>query len=254
MLHKVSISSCSEHCPQTLSDDISPTLIPIYPYCTAGKPRTWRTTACHRRTVKSWTVRLIHYMAEPKILLHFTERSPREERAPDSPASNGVLSNRVSISNWGLQTHCWVVLFHFLLLLPWLMVAVGSLGAHCTEHCLHPRTSSAWEAMLGHIVPGWQVCWAPTMSHLNGPGFMVIQRSLLGFSSPKACQKKHRRAKQRPQDSPFPGGRQKPKYGIGLGFMPCLLKEIPPHSPLSSLLPLAASFSWCLGTGLHSAP
>lgn len=159
-----------------------------------------------------------------------------------------------SVFQTGDCKHCWVVLFHFLPLLPWLMVAVGSLCAHCTEHCLHPRTSSAWEAMLGHIVPGWQVCWAPTMSHLNGPGFMVIQRSLLGFSSPKACQKNHRRAKQRPQDSPFPGGRQKPKYGIGLGFMPCLLKEIPPHSPLPSLLPLAASFSWCLGTGLHSAP
>lgn len=91
-------------------------------------------------------------MAKPKIILHFTETSPREERVPDSPAGNGVLPNRVSISNWGLQTHCWVGFFHFLPLLPWLTVAVGSMCAHCTEHCLHPRTSPAWEAMPGHIV------------------------------------------------------------------------------------------------------
>lgn len=233
MLHKVSISSCSEHCPQTLSDDISPTLIPIYPYCTAGKPRTWRTTACHRRTVKSWTVRLIHYMAEPKILLHFTERSPREERAPDSPASNGVLSNRVSISNWGLQTHCWVVLFHFLPLLPWLMVAVGSLCAHCTEHCLHPRTSSAWEAMLGHIVPGWQVCWAPTMSHLNGPGFMVIQRSLLGFSSPKACQKKPQESKTKTTRLSLSRRQAKTKVWHRFGFYALLIERNSSPQPSS---------------------
>lgn len=190
---------------------------------------------------------VIHSMAEPKIIPHFTETSPREERAADSPASGGVLSNRGSLSNWGLQAHCWVGFFHFLPLLAWLTVAVGSV---CTLH----RTSPARAAMPAHIVPRCQVCRAPAGSQLNGPGVHGQPKVMVWVSALPNPVRKHRRAKQRPEDFPSPESRQKPKYGTGLGFIPCLLKEIPPHSPLPSPLVLGQLHlvdAWELGFIQH---
>lgn len=76
--------------------------------------------------------------------------------------------------------------------------------------------------------------------------------------------RKHRREKQRPEDFPSPQfspetfsfllSRQKLKYGTGLGFIPCLLKEIPPYSPLPSSLVLGQFHlvdAWKLGSIQH---
>lgn len=189
-------------------------------------------------------------MAEPKIILHFTETSPREERVPDSPAGNGVLPNRVSISNWGLQTHRWVGFFHFLPLLPWLTVAVGSMCAHCTEHCLHPRTSPAWEAMPGHIV-------ALLSSHHVTPEWPRVHgdpKVIARFQLPKACQKTQE-SKTKTIRLSLSRRQAKTKVWHRFGFYPLLIQRNYSPQPSSfTSSPLAASFSWCLGTGLHSAP
>lgn len=127
-------------------------------------------------------------MAEPKINLHFSETSLWEERAPNSPASNEVLPNRVSISNWGLQTHCWVGFFHFLPLLLWLTVAVGSVH---TAQSTAPALEQAQPEKQCQHTP----CQAARSAELLPCHNWMAQGSLpskghgLSFSFPKSRQK-----------------------------------------------------------------
>lgn len=224
MLHKVSTSSCSEHCPQTLSMTSQHTLIPIYPYCTAGKTKDLQDNCTAQEDCEELNCEtVIHSMAEPKIILHFSETSLWEERAPDSPASNRVLSNRVSISNWGLQTHCCLGFFHFLPILLWLTVAVGSV---CTLHRALPppqKKPSTHRARLPGLHSARHVTaeWPRAHGHPKVMGWLQLSQ----ITSVNT-------GEQNKDQEVSPGGRQKPKYGTGLGFIPCLSKEIPPHSPL----------------------
>lgn len=127
------------------------------------------------------------------------------------------------------------------------MVAVGSV---CTLHRVLPppqhkpslrSNARTHRARLAGLLSSCQVTteWPRARGHAK---VMVWVSALPSHIT------KHKIAKKRPEDFPSPEfspenfsfllPRQKLKYGTGLGFIPCLLKEILPHSPLPSSLVL----------------
>lgn len=199
---------------------------------------------------------VIHYMPEPKIILRFAATSPQEERAPDSPASDGMLSNRVSISNWGLQTHCWVGFFP---LPPPLAMADSGCGKW--EECVHSAQSAA--SIPGQAQPEKQCqdksCQAGSSAELlpchnwMGQGSWPSKGHGLSFSSPKSWQKTQG-SKTKTRRLSLSRRQAETKIQHRFRFYPLLSERNSSPQPSSfTSSPWAASCSWCLGTGLHSA-
>lgn len=208
-----------------------------YAYCTAEKLRTWRTTACHQEDCEELNCEIvIHYMAGPNIILHFAETWPWEETAPNSPPSNGVLSNRIDISNRGLQTNCWVVFFHFLPLSLWLMLAEGSMCTHLRSALPPSQNNSSMRSdVRTYVVTGWQVCWGPTMSRSNGLGNVATQRWWSGFQLSQMMSKNT--GEQNKDQNTLPSRRQAENKKLhtfwGVGIYPLLAETNASPQPSS---------------------
>lgn len=118
--------------------------------------------------------------------------------APNSPARNEALSNGIGILDQRLQVYHWAVFFCFL------PRQLREVHVHiCIQHCLHPRTTPAWEAMLG--CKWWQAgrsAEVPPHHDQMTQGAWWSKAGGLGFSSLKWCPK-CRRAKPRPEGSPY---------------------------------------------------
>lgn len=192
-------------------------------------------------------------MAGSKIILHFTEMAPWEETAPNSPRRNWVLSKGIGILNQGLQVYCWAVCFCFL------PHQLREVHVHIyIQHCLHPRTTPVWEAMLGRDRPA-----GPLRSHhitIKWPRECGDPKLVVWSSSSLKWCPKCSRAKQDQKALPTrrqAGHKERQRVGTGfggLGFFPCFLKQMTPYSPLPSPLVLRQLHSvdhWELGFIQH---
>lgn len=107
----------------------------------------------------------------------------------------GVLAKGIDILNQRLQVYCWVVFF---CCLPRQLKEVR---VHIyMQHCLHSRTTPAWEALLG--CQGWEA----TTSRSNDPGYMVIQRRWSGLQLSQMISKMQE-SKAKTRSLSLPGGR-----------------------------------------------
>lgn len=142
MLWKVSISSCSEHCPQTLSMvSNTHTLLSLLHSRESEdlkdncmSPRgLWR--------AESQDCYPLYGRAKNNSAFHWDVTVRRD--GTQFPCKEWSVFYQDRCFESGLQVCCWAVFFCFL------PCQLREVHVHIyIQHCLHPRTTPAWEAML----------------------------------------------------------------------------------------------------------